>query len=158
MNRPLSPVTNEETFDLDILDDLIGYHLQRAAIDDHRTFMRRQPGAERITPKLFAAMVLVNANPGISQADLGRILAMDRATTTASIDKLEDYGLVVRHPSDVDRRRHALRLSGTGTKLLTTMKVHAMENSRQLTSALTAQERDTLVFLLRRVRASVEGD
>lgn len=146
---------SDASFDLDVLDDFVGYHLQRAAIDVHRTFMN-QTGSTRVTPKQFSALVLVGANRDMSQADLGRILAMDRATTTAMIDKLEEGGLVVRHPSKIDRRRHALRLSDSGTSLLTAMKRHATENDAQLTSALTAEERHTLVALLRRVRASVE--
>jgi DNA-binding MarR family transcriptional regulator len=157
LNKALSLPAPEVSFDLDVLDELIGYHLQRAAIDCHQTFMH-QPGSKRITPKQFSAIVLISANRDMSQADLGRVLAMDRATTTALIDKLEGKDRVVRNPSKVDRRRHALRLSNTGTKLLTTMKEHAKVHSEQLTSALDDQERDTLISLLRRVRASVEGE
>lgn len=146
----------EESFDLDMLDDLVGYHLHRVEIDSYRRFMTLS-GSDRITPKQFTALVLVMANRDISQADLGRIMSMDRATTTTLIDKLEANGLIARHPSAVDRRRHALRLSDAGMQSLQAMKARVNEHDKKLTSALTSQERDTLKSLLRKIRESIES-
>ena len=157
MSKAAARMESNGSFDLDLLQDLVGYHLHRVEIESYRRFTALS-GADKITPKQFSALVLVMANGDISQADLGRILGMDRASMTTMIDKLEKGGLIARHPSSVDRRRHALRLSDTGKRVLDRMKARVPEHDRALTFALTTEERDTLKSLLMKVRSSFDGE
>lgn len=145
----------DEPFDLDILADLVGYQLHRAEIDSYRKFITLF-GKDRTSPKQFSALVLVAANPDMSQADLGKILGMDRATTTVMIDSLEDRALLTRQRSKVDRRKHVLRLTEHGNEYLQVMKQHVRRHDEQLTARLTSQERTTLMSLLKRIRTSDE--
>lgn len=145
----------DELFDLDILADLVGYQLHRAEIDSYRQFIKLS-GQLRITPKQFSALVLVGANPDLSQTDLRKLLGMDRATTAVLIDTLEDRDLLSRQRSTLDRRRHQLRLTRHGKGALKSMKLRVRKHDEQLTSRLTAQERQLLASLLRRIRSSAE--
>jgi len=63
-----------------LLGESIAYHIRRAQLASFRDFAQRvhTPSA---TPTQFATLVLVEANPGLSQVDLGNALDMDRATT-----------------------------------------------------------------------------
>lgn len=157
MSKAATRVVKSETFDLDLLHDLVGYHLHRVEIESYRRFTAIS-SSDKITPKQYSAMVLVMANRDISQADLGRILGMDRASTTTMIDKLEKSDWVMRHPSTVDRRRHALRLSDTGKRLMDRMSGRVLEHDNELTRALTPEERGSLMSLLLKIRGSIERD
>lgn len=155
MTKALKEAEAEELFDLDILGDLVGYQLHRAEIDSYRRFIKLS-GKLRITPKQFSALVLVGANPDLSQTELRRLLGMDRATTAVLIDTLEKRDLLARQRSTVDRRRHQLKLTQHGKGVLKSMKVRARKHDEQLTAELTTQERRVLRTLLRRIRASGE--
>lgn len=145
----------EELFDLDVLSDLVGYQLHRAEIDSYRRFMKLS-GKLRITPKQFSALVLVGANPDLSQTDLRRLLGMDRATTAVLIDTLERRDLLARQRSTLDRRRHQLQLTQHGKAVLKAMKLRSRKHDEELTSRLTAKERKTLASLLSKIRSSSE--
>lgn len=145
----------EALFDLDILSDLVGYQLHRAEIDSYRRFIKLS-GKLRTTPKQFSALVLVGANPDLSQTDLRRLLGMDRATTAVLIDTLERRDLLARQRSTLDRRRHQLQLTPHGKTVLKAMKIRSLKHDEELTSRLTARERETLASLLRKIRSSSE--
>lgn len=153
--KALKEAEAEELFDLDILAGLVGYQLHRAEIDSYRQFIKLS-GKLRITPKQFSALVLVGANPDLSQTDLRKLLGMDRATTAVLIDALENRDLLARQRSTLDRRRHQLRLTQHGKGVLKSMKLRARNHDEQLTSMLTTQERKVLASLLRRIRSSSE--
>ena len=104
-------------FDLDILADLVGYQLHRAEIDSYRRFMKLS-GKLKVTPKQFSALVLIGANPDLSQTELRKLLGMDRATTAVLIAALADRDLLERQRSTLDRRRHKLRLTKHGKGVL----------------------------------------
>lgn len=155
MTNALQKHKVEGPFDLDILADLVGYQLHRAEIDSYRQFVTLF-GNNRTSPKQFSTLVLVAANPDLSQADLRILLGMDRATTTVMIDTLEDRDLLFRKRSKVDRRKHVLRLTERGEKSLQLMKQRVRKHDEKLTSRLTSQERTTLMSLLRKIRSSDE--
>ena len=153
MANALGKTRVEDRFDLDILVELVGYQLHRAEIDSYRQFITLF-GKNRTSPKQFSALVLVAANLDLSQADLGNILGIDRATTTVMIDALEKRDLLSRQRSKVDRRKYVLRLTESGKKSLQLMKQLVRKHDEQLTFGLTSQERNTLRSLLKRIRSS----
>ncbi|MDX1405743.1 MAG: MarR family transcriptional regulator [Woeseiaceae bacterium] len=155
MTNALKKCEAQEPIDLGVLAQLVGYQLHRAEIDSYRQFTSLF-GKNSTSPKQFSALVLVAANPEMSQVDLGKVLGMDRATTTAMIDTLENRGLLMRQRSTVDRRKHMLRLTKRGEESLQVMKRRVREHDERLTSRLTSQERMTLMSLLKKIRTSDE--
>lgn len=145
---------NGKQLDLGILPDLIGYNLHRAEIASYRSFVKSFSGP-RTTPKQFSALLLIGANPAISQIELGKLLGMDRATTMALVQKMQDDKLLVRQSSTVDRRRYELRLTKKGKTLVTRLKNHVHAQESLLTSQLTDGEKLLLRELLIKLRRAL---
>lgn len=143
------------TVDLGILPGLIGFHLRTAQIAVFQNFNRRLAGSG-ITPPQFGTLVLIEANPGISQSAVASVLRFDRSTLVQIVDRLEDRGLVIRDASARDRRSHALRLTGRGERLLAALKqdVHAHEDA--IAAQLGTAERTALIELLVRVQCGAD--
>ena len=121
-----------------------------------------------ITPLIFAAyapfdlrsgavstMVLIDANPGCSQSEMARELAMDDSAMVAIIDELETKGLALRSRSLADRRRNMLSLTPEGKKLMLAMLEQAMKVERPIRDALSDDEVAQLIRLLRRAYNAV---
>jgi DNA-binding MarR family transcriptional regulator len=138
---------------LGFLDTLIGYHLRRAQVGLFQHFAR-SVGRAGVTPGQLGVVVMIAANPGLSQTRLGRALGIDRSTMVAMLDGLERRGLIVREPSPHDRRSHALRLSGKGAELLDRLEDAVRAHESDWAGNLSAAERRQLIELLRRLAAS----
>lgn len=143
---------NVPVLDMAMLTDAVGYHLRRAQLASFRNFAHyvREPKA---TPTQFASLVLIEANPGLSQVDLGAVLDMDRATTMAVIDKLQHRKWVVRRPSKADRRKHALHLTARGVKALTALKQAVARHEANFGARLTRREEAELLRILKKLSA-----
>jgi DNA-binding MarR family transcriptional regulator len=135
---------------LGLLSSLLGYNLRRAQVAVFQNFAE-MVGASEPTPGQFGVLVVIDANPGLSQTQLGNALGIDRSTVVAVIDRLESRGLVARQPSPNDRRSHALHLSDSGKatlrRLIERVRAHECEIARHL----SPDEQARLIELLGRV-------
>ena len=139
-----------EAVDYDILPELVGYHLRRAQGVVFDDFLRTM-ATQRIAPGQFGVLVLIAANPGLSQSALARAVGVERSTMVEVIDRLQARGLVERRPSAADRRSYALGLSAAGRRLLTRLKPMVRRHERRVTKRLDDAEKATLIGLLRRL-------
>ncbi|HEX6636120.1 MAG TPA: MarR family transcriptional regulator, partial [Steroidobacteraceae bacterium] len=112
------------------LDGLLGYLLRRAQGAMHRDFMASVASFE-LTQKQAATLWLIQANAGVSQAEVAAALGMDRATMMALTDRLEDRGFVIRKRSSVDRRRQDLYLTPAGQSILKKCKARIAEHDER---------------------------
>jgi DNA-binding MarR family transcriptional regulator len=126
---------------------LLRNELTNRIIDAYAPFMLRS-GA-------LSTMVLIKANPGCSQAELAREVAMDDSAMVAIIDELEERGLAVRSRSATDRRRNSLALTPEGETLMGEMIACAMRVEKPIRDAMSDEELATLIALLRRAYAAV---
>ena len=85
----------------------IGYALRRAQLRVFDDFYRTL-AAERITPARFSALVIIDANPGISQTALAQTLDIARSGVVTLIDTLEHWELVSREPIAADKRAYEI--------------------------------------------------
>lgn len=134
----------------DMLDTLVGYALRRAQIAIYEDFARALAGTD-ITPQRFAALVIIAANPAITQAMLGRVMGIAGSGVVALIDRLERAGLVARRAASRDRRASALGLTAKGRRRLGALKARVAAHDARISSALGAEERASLVRLLDRL-------
>ncbi len=135
---------------LGMLTTLLGYHLRRAQIAVFQHFTQTM-GAAEITPGQFGVLTVIDANPGLSQTQLGNALGIDRSTVVAVIDRLESRRLVVRAASPSDRRSHALRLSEEGVRLLRRLDELVRVHERRIARNLSAEDKAQLIDLLDRI-------
>ncbi|MDR2239382.1 MAG: MarR family transcriptional regulator [Zoogloeaceae bacterium] len=149
--------TGKEGLKLDLLPDLIGYQLrlaQRAVFGNFATELQDYD----ISPGRFGVMVLIAANPGLTQSLLAAATQLDRSTMVAVIDQLEARGLVERRASPTDRRSNALVLTPEGEKLLKRLKRLVRAHEARIVTAMTPAENAKLIELLVRIRRQLQSD
>jgi DNA-binding MarR family transcriptional regulator len=131
------------------LDGLLGYLLRRAQGAMHRDFMAAVADFE-LTQKQAAILWLIQANPGVSQAEVATALGMDRATMMAVTDRLEDRGFTIRKRSSIDRRRQELYLTPAGQGTLRKCKARIAEHEEKFRAMFTASELASLLEALKK--------
>lgn len=136
--------------DMGILTDLIGFNLRCAQLALFQHF-GATVGQEGISVPQFGTLLLIEANPDISQSAIAHALRFDRSTLVQIIDRLEDRGLVERHVSPTDRRSHALRITDAGAGMLTELKEQAIAHEDDVAAELSPDERARLIELLRKL-------
>jgi DNA-binding MarR family transcriptional regulator len=142
----------ESALDMGLLPGLLGYHLRCAHISVFQQF-GRTVGQIDISPPQLGTLLLIEANPGVSQSAVAEALRFDRSTLVQIIDRLEERGLVKRESSARDRRSHALTLTQAGFKILIKLKEMLRAHEDEIASGLDAEERATLIRLLERLHS-----
>jgi DNA-binding MarR family transcriptional regulator len=145
--RVLAPILRVPGVDYDVLDELLGYSLRRAQVAMFVAFHEATRGLE-ITPPRFTALVVVGANPGISQSTLGDVLGIARSGAMTLVDWMVGRALVVRERAPHDRRAWGLRLTREGERMVEKMKRSVLARDREHAASLTAAERRELLRLL----------
>lgn len=138
-----------------LLPELIGYHLRRAQIAVFADFAASL-GTYDITPGQFGVLVLIEANRGLNQSELGAAMGVDRSTVVAVIDRLEDRKLVSRKPAPGDRRSYALELTIAGQDLLDRLKPLVRVHESRLAAGIDGEDQARLIELLKRVAANLQ--
>ena len=110
-----------------------------------------------LTPMQFAALCMLEENPGIEQATLAGLVAIDRATIGGVVARLETRGLLERSVSRTDRRARVLTLTETGATLLCDVRPVVRRAQDVMLKQLGPGERDTLVTLLCKVTTAENG-
>ncbi len=143
----------DDDIDMGVMPDLVGYNLRCAQVIMFQDF-GRVLGHIGITPPLFGTLILIRANPGISQSRVARSLRFDRSTLVQIIDRLEERKLVVRKVAANDRRSHALQLTAAGTRLLAEADELVHRHEAEMTRALSDEEKRVLTGLLQKIYRS----
>ncbi|MDC0034031.1 MarR family transcriptional regulator [Alphaproteobacteria bacterium] len=149
-NGPTSGLSQDDTIDMGLLPQLIGFNLRCAQVAVFQHF-NRSAGSAEISPAQFGALILIEANPGISQSAIAGALRFDRSTLVQIIDRLEERGLVVREASAYDRRSHALKLTSEGATALAELSQLTSTHEDHMTRMLSADEKTQLLELLARL-------
>src|SRR3989304_2935413 len=124
--RVLAPIERVAGLDYDVLDELLGYSLRRAQVAMFRSFYEATRGLG-VTPPRFTALVVVGANPGISQSTLGSVLGIARSGGMTLAGWFEAGGWVERKRRPDDGRSWGLHLTPRGDKLVASMKRRVAE-------------------------------
>jgi len=112
---------------LGVLSDRLGYFVRRLQVWVFQDFIRRLAAID-ISPAQFSVLVVIGANRGLSQAQVAETLGIERARLARLLHGLESRNLVQRLLSSTDGRRHALRLTREGKKVLARAKVLAAQH------------------------------
>jgi DNA-binding MarR family transcriptional regulator len=130
-----------------VLPGLIGYRLRLAQQAVFRDFAASVPG---VSPGRAGMLMLLEANPGVTQGRLAHAVNLDRSTMVGVIDALEDAGLVERRRGD-DRRTNGLWLTRQGRGTTARLRQKIALHERRFSSRLSATERAQLISLLRKL-------
>ncbi|HTZ38193.1 MAG TPA: MarR family transcriptional regulator [Stellaceae bacterium] len=96
-------------------------------------------------------------NEGINQAGLADLLEIRPMTLVRQIDRMQEAGWIERRPDPSDRRARRLYLTEKARPVLSRIWDVATETQDQVLAALSPDEADHLIDLLRRVQAALAG-
>lgn len=136
---------------LGVYGQLVGCHIRRASAVFVNDFGRAVAGTG-MRQALFGILSIVAANPGINQGSVGRALGIQRANMVSLVNELTGRGLVLRESTD-NRRAFALTLTASGERMIATCIERLHRHEAALLSALSRDERATLVAALGRIEA-----
>jgi len=145
--RVLAPIFRVPGLDYDVLDELLGYALRRAQVGMFLAFHAATRGQD-ITPPRFTALVMIGANPGLSQTALGNVLGIARSGAMLLATWFEAQGLVERRHRADDGRAWGLYLTPAGEALVQRVKRRVVASDRKRAAVLSARERRELRRLL----------
>lgn len=134
--------------DLGVLNQHLGYFVRRVQVWVFQDFIRRLSPID-ISPAQFSVLVVIGANSGLSQAELAATLGIERARLVRMLHRLEKRNLTQRLPSAGDGRRHALRLTREGQKILAQAKALAAQHEAALKEKFGAEHYRGLIETLR---------
>src|ERR1700735_918259 len=132
-----------------VLDDQVGF-LLRQAQQRHKTIFAAEM-IDNLTPTQWAALAKLREVGDCSQNHLGRLTAMDAATIKGVIDRLTARGFTAIRPDPRDGRRILVALTPTGLDFYDRAAPIAALITNETLRPLDADERSTLVALLRRL-------
>ena len=147
--RP-SSIARVDGIDYLDLDQHLGYALRRAQVAAFDAFHRATAGVG-ITPPRFTALVILQANPGISQSTLGEVLGTARSGAMLLIDWLEGQGLAERRHRPDDARAWGLYLTAKGQRLIERLRRRVRRYDRRFAERIDARERRELLRLLEKL-------
>ncbi|MBV9207423.1 MAG: MarR family transcriptional regulator [Actinobacteria bacterium] len=93
----------------------------------------------------------------LPQARLMDALGLTSGTVSVRLDRLERNGIVSREPDPANARSSIVRLTGKGLRLFDEIAPVHLANEDRLLSALSAEDRQSLADLLRRLLAGFEA-
>lgn len=130
---------------------LVSWQASRVATIGTRLTATRMPLEARSD---FAVLSALKEYGPLSQADIGRVLGLDRNNVNGIVVRLEADGSLRRSPDPGDRRRNIVAVTQSGAERLTELKGQAVAVQDELLAALSPADRDTLVRLLDEVLAA----
>lgn len=112
-----------------------------------------------LTDVQFNVMMLLHhqsgPEEGLSQARLSDMMLVNRANTTALIDRMEKSGLVVRTAAPDDRRYNIVKLTSRGKKLFARVEPLYAKQFQEIMSALKESEQKVLIRVLESIRSKL---
>lgn len=123
-------MTPKQEFNLELFSRTLGFKLRRTQV---RLYTFFGPIFERhqFTPTQYAVLSTLSENPGCSQIQVARALAIDPPALVGLLDKLTKRKLIEKRQSKIDRRSSELFLTTEGDKCYTvlTQEVNQLDQS-----------------------------
>ena len=110
-----------------------------------------------LTVQEIRAIYHIGRSKNIMMRDLALKLHLAVSSTTALVNKLVASGLVVRKRSEEDRRILFVSLTGRSRQIYDKTMEALMQTARKVLLALNAEERESLIKILRKTAFALAG-
>src|SRR5215471_6621167 len=118
-----------EKMDIAQLNDRVGYFLRRLQVAIFKDFIRTLAPVD-VRPAQYSVLVLIAANPGRSQAVIGKALNIERARLARMLHELEGRKWIERRLSSADGRFHCLFMTAAGKEVMVRIEALAAQHER----------------------------
>lgn len=147
-----------DSVDVSVLSRLLSFDLRMLLLEVNRAYDRAFAGTavEGGIGKL-TTMMLVATNPGISQGRIGAVMSKDRPAMARIVAHLEHEALLRRIRPPGERRRYGLFLTAHGRAQIDEYMRRAINQDRNFFAVLNQRERSELARILRKLRATYQG-
>jgi DNA-binding MarR family transcriptional regulator len=135
--------------DLAQLNGHVGYFLRRLQVAVFKDFIRTLAPVD-VRPAQYSVLVLITANPGRSQAAIGKTLNIERARLARMLHELERRNWIERRSSSGDGRSHALYMTLAGKEAMTRITRLAAQHEKRMVKFVGGALRKELLRSLRR--------
>ncbi|MDD9908618.1 MAG: MarR family transcriptional regulator [Ahrensia sp.] len=100
-----------------------------------------------LTSPQFAALTILDEHPGIDQATLAGMIALDRPTIGGVVKRLANKGLVERNISETDGRAKRLSLTPSGKAMVRRMHPLVVASQARILEGLSDKEKKQFTAL-----------
>ncbi len=121
----------------------------RAAEGGLREFLRVKHGTT--LPRFDVMAALYRRREGVTMSELSRMLLVSNGNATTVVDRLEADGLVLRSPSDMDRRTVYVALTSEGLRSFEGLAADHEAEVDRLFARLSEADLDALTDILKRL-------
>ncbi len=104
-----------------------------------------------LTASQFSALVALRQREIVSQNELGRLIALDRSTTSIVLKSLRERALVHAQGDEADRRKTLLSLTDAGRLMLAKAEKRASKGNAAFLARLGEDESAQFLAMLRRL-------
>ena len=101
-----------------------------------------------LTPSQYSVLFALYQCGAVGQNELGRLVSLDRCTTSVVVGGLSERGLTSRREYPNDRRKVLLRLTGSGRQVLVRAERLSTRASADLMSVFTDNQARVFIDLL----------
>jgi len=123
--------------------------LQQSAV---AIFLREMAAAGHdLTPVQYGVLAALAAHPGIDQATLARLVALDKATMGGVVDRLLAKALIARTVNPADRRARQLTLADAGRAELDRCEAVVERVQRKILAGLPEDDQAQFLRLLEKL-------
>jgi len=130
------------------LEGHLGYFLRRLQIAVFKDFIRTL-APFKLRPAQYSVLVLINANPGRTQAAIGKALSIERARLARLLHELQRRRWIERRRAPGDGRSHALYLTEEGERVLPRIEALTQVHEKQIGEMTGNKRRQLLMKLLK---------
>ena len=131
------------------LNEQVGY-LLRLASQRHAVIFQNRI-SHGLTPTQFSTLIRVAEHDAVSQNRLGRLAAMDTATTKGVVDRLKAKGLLQGAADPDDKRRSIISLTAKGKDLIEQLYEDGLAISKETLAPLKKSEQKSFLALLKKI-------
>ncbi len=143
--------TPAQVVDQSSLQHLLGYQVALADIPTKAAFYKYIGEPLKLRHVEFTILMLVRANPAITQKQLAQTLGVSAPNITILLDRMVEKAWIERVRSTTDRRVQHIHLTPSGARLAEQSYELSLSCEREMLRHLTPGERALLLELLHKV-------
>jgi len=145
-----------ESMNIERFPDSLGTQLNIAA-RSMRVALEKELALAGISPTQWMLLMALGEKDHQGQTELGKMVNLDNATITRSLDKLQEMGLIVRNQDRDDRRAQIVSLTPEGQSAYRDWNALGRKVNDRAATNLSNAEKKKLLELLIAIGGNLNG-